>query len=133
MDYEPLVTERIDAGARFLREFEKYAPVTAAFWLKQADRRFWYLHVVSDKITAEDADAARREVIRIGMELHDPWLGLPPRVRVIGTDDPRAQEALALQRPYPGQALPRVYDTFFGDVMADEVYIYPMPIPASAS
>ena len=46
---------------------------------------------------------------------------------------PLAQAALARQRPYPGQTLPRVYDTLFGDVMVDEVYIYPSPLPAATS
>jgi hypothetical protein len=133
MDYEPLVTEQIEAGARFLREFDKYASVSVAFWLKESQRRYWHLSVASDEITGENLDAAYDAVVRIARVLHDPWLGLPPRVKVIGTDDPRAQEALARQRPYPGRTLPRVYGTLFGDVMVDEVYIYPSPIPAPAT
>jgi hypothetical protein len=128
MDYEPLVTERIEAGARFLREFEKYAPVSAAFWLRQSERRFWHLYVASDKITDDNFDLSYGEVVRITRQLRDPWLE-SSRVKVINTDDPAAQEALARQRLYPGRALPRVYDTFFGNVMADEVYIYPLPLP----
>lgn len=133
MDYEPLVTEHIEAGARFLREFEKYAPVSVAFWLKASGRRNWHLYVASDEFTGENLYAGYDVVVRITGELRDPWLGLLPRVKMIDPNDPRAQEALARQRPYPGRTLPRVYDTFFGDVMADEVYIYPSPIPAPAS
>ena len=129
MDHEPLVTERIEAGAWFLGEFEKYAPVSTAFWLIQSERRFWHLYVASDEITDDNFDRAYGEVVRITREFRDPWLD-SSRVKVIGTDDPRAQAALARQRLYPGRALPRVYDTLFGDVMADEVYIYPSPIPA---
>jgi hypothetical protein len=123
MVHEPLVTERIEAGARFLREFDKYAPVSAAFWLKENERRFWHLYVASDEITDENFDRAYGEMVRITREFRDPWLD-SSRVKVIGTDDPKAREALARQRLYPGRALPRVYDTLFGDVMADEVYIY---------
>ena len=133
MDHEPLVTEQIEAGARFLREFDKYAPVSSAFWLKQNERRFWHLYVASDKITDDNFDLAYREVVRIRRELRDPWLGSLPRVKVINTNTPLAQAALARQRPYPGQTLPRVYDTLFGDVMVDEVYIYPSPLPTPGS
>jgi hypothetical protein len=132
MDYEPLVTERIEAGARFLLEFDKYAPVSTAFWLKQSERRYWDLYVASPEITDENYEAALDEMIRITTELRDPWLD-SVRVKLISTDTPVAQAALARQRPYPGRTLPRVYDTFFGDVMADEVYIYPSPLPALAS
>lgn len=130
MDYEPLVTEQIEAGAVFLREFDKFAPVRVAFWLKESERRYWHLCVASDEITDDNLDQAYREVIRIGAELRDPWFD-PLRVKVIGSDDTLAKAALTRQRPYPGRTLPRVYDTLFGDVMADEVYIYPLPIPAT--
>jgi len=84
MDYEPLVTERIEAGARFLREFDKYAPVSAAFWLKESERRFWHLYIASDEITDENFDLAYGEVVRIARELRDPWFD-SLRVKVIGT------------------------------------------------
>jgi hypothetical protein len=132
MDYEPLVAERIEAGATFLREFDEYARVSAAFWLKQSERRYWDLYVASPEITGENYEAALDELIRITRELHDPWLA-SVRVKLVNTDAPVAQAALVRQRPYPGRTLPRVYDTLFGDVMADEVYIYPSPLPAPAS
>jgi len=132
MDYEPLVTERIEAGARFLREFDKYAPVSAAFWLKESERRFWHLYIASDEITDENFDLAYGEVVRIARELRDPWFD-SLRVKVIGTDKPLAQAALDRQRLSPGQTLPRIYDTLFGGVWVDEAYIYPSPIPASTT
>ncbi len=129
MDHEPLVTEQIEAGARFLRQFEKYAPVTVAFWLVESGRRYWHLYVASDKFAGENLYDGYDLVVRITGELQDPWLGPLPRVTMIDPNDPRAQEALARQRRYPGRTLPRVYDTYFGNVMADEVYLYPMPLP----
>jgi hypothetical protein len=132
MNCEPLVAERIDAGARFLREFDKYAPVSTAFWLKRSERRHWDLYVASPKITDENFEEALDEMIRITGELRDPWLE-SVRVKLIRTDTPAAQAALARQRPYPGRTLPRVCDTLFGDIMADEVYIYPLPLPAPSA
>ena len=72
MDHEPLVKEQIDAGARFLREFDKYAPVRVAFWLKESDRQYWHLYVASDEITDDNFDLAYGEVIRIAGELRSP-------------------------------------------------------------
>ena len=48
MDQGPLVIEQIDAGARFLAEFEKKIPVMAAFWLKASEEGSWYLYVASE-------------------------------------------------------------------------------------
>lgn len=131
MDYEPLVTEQIEAAVPFLREFDKYAPVRVAFWVKRSERRYWYLYVASDEITDENFDRAYGEVFRIAGEMRDPWFD-PLRVKVIGSDNPLAQAALDVQQRYPGRTCPRVRDTLFGGVMVDEAYIYPSPISASA-
>jgi hypothetical protein len=50
MDQGPLVTEQIDAGARFVREFAKQRPVQAAFWLKGTEDNQWFLYVAGDQI-----------------------------------------------------------------------------------
>jgi hypothetical protein len=43
MDPSPLVKEQIDAGEKFLAEFEKTIPITAAFWLRVQDQQDWKL------------------------------------------------------------------------------------------
>ena len=131
MDHEPLVTEQIEAAAAFLREFDKYAPVRVAFWLKESDRQYWHLYVASDEITDDNFDLAYGEVIRIAGELRNPWFD-PLRVKVLGADHPLAKAALDVQRRYPGRTPPRVRDTMFGGVLVDEVYIYLSPSPPSA-
>ena len=130
MDHEPLVKEQIDAGARFLREFDKYAPVRVAFWLRESEGRYWHLYVASDEITDDNFDLAYGEVIRIAAEFRNPWFD-PLRVKVLSADDPLAKAALEVQQRFPGWAPPRVSDTMFGGVFVDEVYIYPSPLPAS--
>ena len=62
----------IDAGARFLGEFEKYNPVQNAFWLKESDEGEWSLYVASDKITDDNFDVAYGEVLRIAGEFATP-------------------------------------------------------------
>src|SRR5580704_18702511 len=37
MDQDTLVSEQIDAAAKFLEEFQKYLPVESAFWLRGED------------------------------------------------------------------------------------------------
>jgi hypothetical protein len=49
---------QIDAGQKFLEEFEKYAPVRAAFWLKADEDSGWYLYVASDQFPNQSLDAA---------------------------------------------------------------------------
>ena len=95
MDQGPLVSEQIEAGARFLREFQKYAPIQAAFWLKDSEEGAWYLYVASDQITDENFDMAYLEVARVAGRLQDPWFD-PLRVKVLGTHKPVAKAALDL-------------------------------------
>ncbi len=124
MDHESLLTEQIDAGARFVREFDKYAPVRVAFWLKERDRRFRHLYVVSDEISDDNFDQAYWEVGRIRRQIQDPYLGWG-RVMVLGVDDPLAKAALEKRCYYRGYVPIRLSETHFGRVGAEEVYIYP--------
>jgi hypothetical protein len=130
MDQGPLVNEQIDAGARFLREFHKYAPVQSAFWLKDSDEGNWFLYVASEQITDENFDVGYGEVGRLGEELRDPWFDIF-QVKLIGADHPLAKAALEAQRRYPGRSPLRLHGTTFGGGSAEEVYIYPSPIPVA--
>lgn len=125
MDEGPLVKERIDVGLRFVHEFNKYAPVRVAFWLKHQDGWFWYLHIVSDQITDANFDLAYGEVIRLADQMADPdfnWM----RVTVLGTHEPLAKAALEAQQRYKGKALIRIHDYYFGGIAtAGEIIIYP--------
>jgi hypothetical protein len=132
MDHEPLVKEQIDAGARFLREFDKYAPVRVAFWLKERDRRFRHLYVVSDEITDDNFDVAYGEVVRLLGQMRDPYLDFS-RVKVRGVDDPLAKDALEMRRSHAADVPIRLHDTYFGRSGAEEVYIYPFPVTEPVS
>ena len=131
MDQGPLVTEQIDAGARFLAEFQKYLPVQSAFWLKDSDEGTWNLYVASDQITDDNFDVAYGEVVRIAGQLKDPWFD-PFQVKLIGANDPLAQAARELRQRYPGRTSTRFHGKLFGGVSVEEVYLYPAPIPVSA-
>jgi hypothetical protein len=129
MDQGPLVSEQIDAGARFLGEFQKYAPVQAAFWLKDSEEGGWSLYVASDRISDENTDTGYGEVLRIAGRLEEPWFD-PFQVKLIGTNDPLAQAVLDMHRRYPGKMPTRFHGKALGGVNVEEGYIYPRPVPS---
>jgi len=130
MDQGPLVTEQIDAGAKFLREFQKYVPVQSAFWLKDNNYGRWNLYVVSDQINDDNFDVAYGEVGRIGAALKDPWFDIF-QVKVLGTDEPLAKGLREQRRRYPGRNMLRLDGQMLGGVEVDEVRFYPSPVVAA--
>ena len=96
MDPGPLVSHQIEAGARFLVEFERYVPIQAAFWFKDNEESTWWLYVASDQITDENFDLAYGEVVRIAGVLQDPWFDMF-LVKVIGQDHRYAKVVAELQ------------------------------------
>ncbi len=131
MDQGPLVIEQIDAGRRFLAEFQKYLPVRAAFWLREAGAENWDLYIASDQITDDNFDLAYGEVLRIASAARDPWLD-PFQVKLIGSADPLAQAAEEVRRRYPGPIATHFNGKTFGGLEVDGVYLYPTAAPAPA-
>jgi hypothetical protein len=127
-----MVSEQIEAGARFLREFEKYAPVQSAFWLKDSEAGTWWLYVASDQITDDNFDLAYGEVVRITGVLRDPWFDVL-QVKVLGQDHALAKAALELQQRYPSRTPIHLHGKTVGGVTLDEVHVYPSPLAAPVS
>jgi hypothetical protein len=125
MGQEPLVSEQIDAGARFLGEFQKYALVQTAFWLKESEEGPWYLYVASPQITDENVDEGYGEVVRITSSMRDPWFD-PTHVKLIGAEERMAKAAVELQQRYPGRAPLRFHDQALDGLSIAEGYIYPL-------
>ena len=131
MDQGPLVTELIDAGARFLREFAKYTPVQAAFWLKDSEDSQWFLYVAGDQIDDSNFGVAYGEVIRIAGKMPDPWLD-PFQIKVLGTNEPLVKAVLQIQAKYPSGIPIRYHGGQIAGLSVEEVYIYPLPINVPA-
>jgi hypothetical protein len=131
MDQGPLVTEQIDAGAKFLGEFNHYAPVQAAFWLKDTDEGQWYLYAASDQIDDQTIRDAYGEVLRLNGQLADPNFD-PFQVKFISPDDPLAKAAREIYRGRPWKLPTRFHGRMFGGVSTEEVYIYPPPLTVPA-
>jgi hypothetical protein len=126
MDQGPLVTEQINAGGALVREFDKYAPVVSAFWLKESGDGQWYLYLVSDRIDDSNFDNPYAEVLRITGGRPTLWLD-PFQVKVAGVDNPVAKAAIDVQSRYPAAVATRMRNTRFGDMSVDEMYIYTLP------
>jgi hypothetical protein len=131
MDKSPLVTEQIDAGEWLIREFGSRIPVQAAFWLRERDSDEWYFYLASDQINDSNFDHAYGEVSRIVRPQQNLWID-PLQVKVIGTDAPEGRAALDVMRKYPGRMPTRYHGRHFGGLSVDEVYVYPLPLPAAA-
>jgi len=131
MDQGSLVTQQIDAGARFVHEFAKYTPVQAAFWLKGTEDSQWFLYVAGEQIDDSNFDVAYGEVIRIAAKMPDPWLD-PFQVKVVGTKEPVAKAVLEIQEKFPGGLPTRYHGRPLGGLSVEEAYIYPPPINVPA-
>ena len=110
-----------------IQEFDKYAPLRSAFWLKESDDGLWYLYLVSDQIDDSNFDAAYAEVLRLTRIRPTLWLD-PFQVKVAGVDDPVAKAVLDVQSRYPSTVATRLRNRRLGDMSVDEVYMYALPV-----
>lgn len=128
MDQSPLVIEQKDAGSRFVAEFDKYASVQSAFWLKESDAD-WQLYIASEQITDDNFDVAYGEVLRITSDLDDPSLD-PFDVKLIGADDPLAQAVMGVKNRYPGRMDTLFRDRQIAGMEIQGLHVYGSPIAA---
>lgn len=124
MDQGPLVNEEIVAGAELVRRFDKYEPVQVAFWLKASESPHRYLYMASERIDDKSRALAYGEVLRLVDQIRSPYLN-PFRVKVVNVDDPLAKAAWEINQRFPGHEAIRFGERWFGDISADDVYIYP--------
>jgi hypothetical protein len=130
MDPGPLVREEIEAGAELVREFDKYAPVQAAFWLKASDDPYRYLTLASEQFDDASLAMAYGEVSRLTEQMASPYLD-PFRVKLIGKESPLAGAAMAIHQRFPGRMATRLAGQSFGGLSVDDVYLYPALVPAA--
>jgi hypothetical protein len=130
MDQGALVNEQIEAGAKFLAEFQAFRPIQTAFWLKDSEERFWWLYVASEQISDKNIDVAYGEVVKVAHALKEPNFDMM-RVKLIGKKHPLAKAAAELRQRYPAGGPLRIQNQFFGDLFIEEVYVYPAPVPVA--
>lgn len=129
MDKNSLVAELIEAGARFLDEFEKSYPIAIAFWLKDRDESRWYLHVASDQVPDTKKKEAYGAVLRIASQLRDPNFDAF-HVKLRKVSDPIVKFAIDFQRRHPGRIATQFNVPTFEGVDVEGMYLYPPGIKA---
>ena len=129
MDYGPLVKEEIDAGRELIRRLDRYRPIKAAFWLRESDDPHRYLYLASERSDAHPDDLSYPEVSPIVREMQSPDID-PFRIKVVAADHPLARDAMEITEKYPTSTGRRMGGSRFGNLFAEDVYIYPLPLPA---
>lgn len=124
MDQMPLVKEEIDAGKALIQEFNKYAPVSVALWVKESGDELHYLYIASEQINDTNMRQGYGEVMRIAQTLASPYLD-PFRVNLINADSPMAVAAREFNERFPARLATRFGGNILGGVGVDDVYVYP--------
>jgi len=121
-----LVIEQIEAGNNFLRKFEETTRVVVAFWLTEVEDDRWNFYVASDRFENGKLGMAYGEVLRIAMDLNDPYLD-PFQVKLVGLSEPPVPAALEFYLTHPPRIPFRIRGRNFGGVDAKEVYLVQGP------
>ena len=130
MAHELLVDEQVGAGADFVRDFNEYVPVSAAFWINPAESEEWYLYIASDEIDGSNLNIVYGEVLkRLGKK--SQWLD-PFRVKLLNSSDPVARQAVEIRDRYPARIPTRYHGSSIGGMSIKGACIYP-PLPAMKS
>ncbi len=117
------VTEQIDAGADFIRDFNDYIPVSVACWISPAESDDLFLYIASDDIDDNNFDVAYGEVLRKLSDKKSQWLD-PFQVKLVNSSDPIARNAIEIRDRYPARQ-PIKYDgSSLGGMSIDSAYIY---------
>lgn len=124
MDQGALVTDQVEAGNRFLREFERCNTVLAAFWLKEADTGHWRLFIVLNGADNGKVKSAYGEVVGITNAMNDPYLG-PFQVTLVRSSEPTARAVLQQYKRHPAQLPVRIRD--IQAIGGEEAYILKGP------
>ncbi len=132
MDNGPLVKEEIDAGRELIRRLDHYRPVKAAFWLKASDNPYRYLYLASERSDAHPNDLSYDEVLRVVDEIQSPDID-PFRLKVVDTDHPLVRDAVKITEQFPASTGRRDGGRSFGNLFAEDLYLYPLPLPAAVA
>jgi hypothetical protein len=131
MGQETLVNEQIDAGEEFLRDFNDYVSIGAAFWINPADSEVWYLYIASTEINDGNIRDVYSEVLRRVGSTRNQWLDAF-QIKLLNSSDPLAAEVVEIRHRYPLKIPTRYNGSSIAGLAIDGAYIYP-PITAPSS
>jgi len=117
--------DQIEAGKAFIERLQNYAPVAAAWWMRDEEGGPRFLCVAIDGLQPGGNGPVYDQVYRVTQEMRDHYID-PFRVKVVGMYDPVAKAVVDLYRRFPGRALP-LDGRSLGGVGVAEIYIYLPP------
>jgi hypothetical protein len=124
MGQESLVTEQIEAGLEFIRDFNQYLPVSAAFWLNPPNSEDWFLHVASPEINDGNIDIAYGEVLRRTGINKNQWFDAF-QVKLLNSADPLAVGAIQIRDQYSLKNALRYNGSSIAGLPIGGAWIYP--------
>jgi hypothetical protein len=126
MDHGPLVIDKINAWAEFVRRVDQHIPVRAAFWFKSTEDYQGFLYIASEKIDRDGTAAAYGDVIRVAKEMDEFYVD-PMRVKLIGVENPLARGVLDIYSVRPVKRPVQADTPVLGGRSVEELYLYPAP------
>jgi hypothetical protein len=130
MDQGVLVSGSLGEGADLVRKLGMRWPVKAAFWFRGSDDDWGNLYIAVEGLKDMDSRLVYRSVSDIAREASYPDFD-DDRVFLIDAGRPMARAAIELNEQYPNPKGHRNGPRMFGDVFAEDVYVYPMPLPTA--
>lgn len=129
MDTDVLVESKIEEGAALIRHLigDQFA-VSVAFWVKRNEEGLWYLYIATSSVKAEDLKHAYR-IVYSALADSPEYLISPSEINVITSTDPIAADAIALRDRNPSREPKRYRERRLGNLMTEEVWIYPRRFP----
>ena len=132
MGQELLVSETIEAGADFIRQFNDYRSVAVACWINPTESDNLFLYIASDEIDDSNIGDAYGELGQLLSGKRTPWLD-PFQIKLVSSADPIARDAIEYRDLYPDNKLATPYKgSSIGGMGIDSAYIYP-PLSAMES
>jgi hypothetical protein len=135
VDTTTLVSDLVEDGRRIVEQLlQDGFEVTAAFWLKKAEDGQWYFYIVSPVAEASRLNEAYSRLFSLIRRMPEPhWID-PLEVRLLGPNQPMAQDVLAIYSRAGGPAASPIRwgGTMLGNVSVDGAYLYPLPAAAAS-
>lgn len=129
MATDTLVKNLIDDGQKLVEELpQRGFDMTAAFWLQASENNKWYFYIVSPVVDTEGLAKAYRQLHPLVRAMPQPFWIDPLEIKLIGPNNPIAQDVLAVLRRAAGpRACPiRWGGKYLGNVSVEEAYLYPV-------
>ncbi|MCP4700963.1 MAG: hypothetical protein GY862_29525 [Gammaproteobacteria bacterium] len=124
MGQESLVREQIGAGQEFIRDFNDYVSIAAAFWINPDDSEDWILYVASVDINDDNFNAAYGEILRRVGTNKNQWLDAF-QVKLLNSADPLAAKVIEIRDRYPLKSATCYNGSSIAGMPISGAFIYP--------